>query len=317
MAEVTLKKLKLTEGGQQYDIQAESAVRDQLGNVINTYYATTTSVSSIGTRLTTAEGNITTLQSTTLKTTGDQTLTGSLTTTGNVNIQGNLNVSGTTTTKDTETLLVQDNMIVSNSNGTELVDLSGLAIKTGSDSAYGIAYDPATDSVRLGLGTLDGLNEFTFDEGEGNPIVVRDESSAITDKHLMMWDATNNKIIDSKVMFDYTAENAVNITNGNVLKWDAASNKIIDGGNKFASPFALTVAGKTYDGSAAVSVTIDDFGISVPVATADVLGGIKIGYTTDSTNQNFAVQLGADNKAYVNVPFPKITATDVQITTAD
>lgn len=41
----------------------------------------------------------------------------------------------------------------------------------------------------------------------------------------------------------------------------------------------------------------------LPQATAQALGGIKIGYTTDATNKNYAVALDNDGKAYVNVPW--------------
>lgn len=41
---------------------------------------------------------------------------------------------------------------------------------------------------------------------------------------------------------------------------------------------------------------------SIVVATANSLGGIEVGYTTDSANKNYAVQLDG-NDAYVNVPW--------------
>ena len=122
--------------------------------------------------------------------------------TGNVGVQGNLSVSGTIITKDTETLKVQDNVIVTNANKIELLDLSGLAINKNDTQTYGIMYDVVDDSVKLGLGSIDSYDKFTFNEGEGSPVATRSDSSSLTDNHLLKWDATNNKLVDS----GYSAE---------------------------------------------------------------------------------------------------------------
>lgn len=115
---------------------------------------------------------------------------------GDLNIQGNLNVSGTTVTKDTETLLVKDNIVVTNSDKVELLNLSGIAININANQTYGIMYDPTTDSVKLGLGSIDETGKFTFSEN-GNPVAVRADSSLLIDGHLIKWDAQNNRFIDS------------------------------------------------------------------------------------------------------------------------
>ncbi len=122
--------------------------------------------------------------------------------TGNVGVQGNLSVSGTTITKDTETLKVQDNVIVTNANKIELLDLSGLAINKNDTQTYGIMYDAVDDSIKLGLGSIGSDDKFTFNEGEGSPVATRSDSSLLTDNHLLKWDATNNKLVDS----GYSAE---------------------------------------------------------------------------------------------------------------
>lgn len=115
---------------------------------------------------------------------------------GNLSIQGNLNVAGTTVTQDTETLLVKDNIVVTNSDKAELLNLSGLAINKNANQTYGIMYDPTTDSVKLGLGSIDETGKFTFSEN-GNPVAVRADSSLLVDGHLIKWDATNNRFVDS------------------------------------------------------------------------------------------------------------------------
>ena len=72
----------------------------------------------------------------------------------------------------------------------------------------------------------------------------------------------------------------------------------------------LNVAGTEhqFNGGEAVSINITAAGLgaltSVPVATNEVLGGIKVGFTTAGTN--YAVQLDANNAAYVTVPVPEV-----------
>ncbi len=72
----------------------------------------------------------------------------------------------------------------------------------------------------------------------------------------------------------------------------------------------LNVAGTEhqFNGGEAVSVDITAAGLgaltSVPVATNEALGGIKVGFTTAGTN--YAVQLDANNAAYVTVPVPEV-----------
>lgn len=72
----------------------------------------------------------------------------------------------------------------------------------------------------------------------------------------------------------------------------------------------LNVAGTEhqFNGGEAVSINITAAGLgaltSVPVATSGALGGIKVGFT--SAGENYAVQLDANNAAYVTVPVPEV-----------
>ena len=116
--------------------------------------------------------------------------------TGKVKLQGDADISGIVTVKETETLKVKDNIVITNADGVDLVYMSGLGIRKNSSDTYGIVYDPASDSVKLGLGKLDNSGKFTFNEGEGQPVAVRDDSSLFVDGHLVKWDATNHKFVD-------------------------------------------------------------------------------------------------------------------------
>lgn len=51
--------------------------------------------------------------------------------------------------------------------------------------------------------------------------------------------------------------------------------------------------------------------INLIAATNTELGGIKIGYSTSATNQNYAVSLDTSNKAYVKVPWTDKSVTSV------
>lgn len=64
----------------------------------------------------------------------------------------------------------------------------------------------------------------------------------------------------------------------------------------------LTVGTKEYNGSEAVEITAADLGAltAIPAATAEVLGGIQLGY--ESTDTKRAVELDENNKAFVQIP---------------
>lgn len=117
---------------------------------------------------------------------------------GDLAIKGNLVVNGTTTSENHETIIVEDNMVVLNSNRADLsTALSGVAINKDANSTYSMVYDPTDDTVKFGEGSLDTDNEFSFDEGEGLPLAIRSDSSEFTDGHLVQWSTDGNKFVDS------------------------------------------------------------------------------------------------------------------------
>lgn len=129
----------------------------------------------------------------------EQTVNGVLNVSGNVTIGGNLHVQGNTVTVDTETLNVADNLIVTNSDGTELEYPSGIAIKTNDTSAFGIVYAPDVDELKAGIGTVDENNEFSFNPDEGNPVTLRDSDTELTDGNILVWTNAGHKLIDSGI----------------------------------------------------------------------------------------------------------------------
>lgn len=129
---------------------------------------------------------------------------------GNISIQGDLTVSGTTTSEDHQTLMVQDNIIVTNSDGVAISGLSGMAIRINSTSAFGIVYDPSVQELKAGLGTLSAENEFTFSSGEGYPITLRDSDGDLVDGNVVMWDNVGKRLTDSGIV-----ANLIALQNGN------------------------------------------------------------------------------------------------------
>ena len=132
---------------------------------------------------------------------------------GEVVITGDLTVNGTQHINNTENLDVKNAMIYSNSDGATLASNGGLGIKTNSTDVYGIVYDPVGDSVKLGLGKSDADGKFTFNANEGNPIAVRDDDNKITNNHLLKWNSTNRKLVDSGKAVD-DLSTATNLENG-------------------------------------------------------------------------------------------------------
>ena len=138
---------------------------------------------------------------------------------GNVTIKGNVNVEGTATATDTQTLQVKDNIIMTNTEGKDLVNLSGIAIRVNATDVYGIVYDLASDSVKLGLGKIVN-NQFVFNENEGNPVATRTDSSSLTNGHLMQWNANSHRLEDSGIASSNvgkknTTPSSLNWTNAN------------------------------------------------------------------------------------------------------
>ena len=205
------------------------------------------------------------LTDTTLKNTGDQTLAGNLT------INGDLTVSGTTTTKETESLVVHDNLIVTNSEGAPLSDLSGLAIRTDETGVYGIVYDPASESVKLGKGALSEDNELSFLQDEGSAIAVREDSSAFVDGHLIQWDAQKTRLVDG-------GEKPVIPT-------------------KLPNPKTLTAGSKVYDGSQDIVLDAADLNALTTISFAGT-NLTKQGTSASITQEQARTALGLGSAAY-------------------
>ena len=108
---------------------------------------------------------------------------------GNVSIGGDLTVAGKTITVHSEEITTEEDTIeLRHDAQTGIVSgqVSGLIINNyngnGNDSQ--IALD-SSGTLRIG------------DIGDTEPVATRDETTNLTDAHILQWDATGNKIVDS------------------------------------------------------------------------------------------------------------------------
>lgn len=83
---------------------------------------------------------------------------------------------------------ITGNLIVEGKTNTEL----GAIVSRKGNDTYGLALDE--DAYKLGKGTVDDNGNFTFNENEGLPIALRDDSESFTDNHLVKWNSDGNKI---------------------------------------------------------------------------------------------------------------------------
>ena len=181
---------------------------------------------------------------------------------GNLEITGNLNVRGTTVTTRQETLFIKDNMIVTNADGKTLQGVSGIAIRSGSSVVYGLVYDPTSDTVKFGMGSLDSSNNFTFNTNEGLPIAVRADSSLFVDGHFVKWDATNYCFVDGGSVADIPNQKPFN-PNWTTSSFTAliasvyADTNVAAGDVYIGAVYGGTTGGMPFDGNAEVRIEIN------------------------------------------------------------
>lgn len=208
---------------------------------------------------------------------GKLNLTGG-TITGSLAIQGDLTVTGTTTTEKAQTLAVKDSVIITNADGAELgATLSGIAIKKDGENTYGVMYDPSGDSVKLGLGTLDAENKFTFNESgtDGKPIATRADSSALTDGDLVKWDGTTNSLVDSGKNVDDFAPRIKNTEQN----WKCYVERGKADGSSETSLMQATTG--SFNGAIIIRDDTGSAKVKVPTANTSVEDIVNRGYVDD------------------------------------
>ena len=90
------------------------------------------------------------VDSTVVRTSGDQTIGGNKTFSDNIVINGDLTVGGTTTTVNTETILLADNIITLNSNATgSATENAGIEVERGDDANAELRWNETTDKWQI------------------------------------------------------------------------------------------------------------------------------------------------------------------------
>ena len=229
---------------------------------------------------------------------------------GDVNIGGNvfigkdLTVAGNSTIQEAGHLKIKDAVIITNSDGEKLAVLSGLAIRKGEndsgvDETYGIMYDFASNSVKLGLIYTDENGNYQFLAEEGQPVATRADSAELAEHGIALWDAANHRFI-AKDMTD------LDLTYGNTtVNYDTVNGMTINGQARF-----------TYDGGTTKDVPMN---IDVPVVagegiTIDKVNGqekveVKLDtdytdgkYVAKQTNITYKCLYAVDNKKDIFIP---------------
>lgn len=163
----------------------------------------------------------------------------------------NLIVEGESSIANAEHLWVKEAAIVANADGVQLAGVYGYIIATGKIdgtevfTAYGIVYEPTSDTLKLGKGEYfietypDGNGGevkravFTFNDGEGQAIATRGD---IADKHVPVWNEEKKTFEDSNIPACDVVING-GMENDRIPRWNAASKKLEDSG-KSVSDFA-------------------------------------------------------------------------------
>lgn len=214
---------------------------------------------------------------------GDLLVGGELRVLDDTIIIGNLTVHGTTITEDAETIMSKANVIVTNSEGAPLTQLSGIGIRTNATLVYGIMYDPGDDTVKLGEGTLNVNNEFTFNPGEGTAVATRADSAMWTNGHLSMWNAAEYRFVDSGIAADnvVTVNTAQQITGAKTF----AQAVRVGTGNVYASYYTGGVIWRDSKGNDHANIFPADSG------TLALTSDIPTDYVTEKEFSNLAQQV--------------------------
>jgi hypothetical protein len=104
------------------------------------------------------------VDSTVVRTSGDQTIAGNKTFSDNVIINGDLTVSGNMVTKLSENVLIEDNIIVLNSNETgAATEDAGIQVNRGTDPSISLIWNETTDKWQIETATTVYQNIATED----------------------------------------------------------------------------------------------------------------------------------------------------------
>lgn len=169
------------------------------------------------------------VDSTVVRTSGDQTIGGNKTFSDNIVINGDLTVGGTTTTVNTETILLADNIITLNSNATgSATENAGIEIERGDDpntelrwnettNKWQIEIDPAADTYQ-NIATEDYVATQISNNSYVHTITGNGTVTTFAISHLLNSRNVIVQIVDATtyetVYTDVTRDSAISVTIG-------------------------------------------------------------------------------------------------------
>jgi hypothetical protein len=266
---------------------------------------------------------------------GDQHFGGTKTFDNSVIISGDLTVNGTLTTIGTVDLTVKDFLIeIAKDNTTALAHQAGIWIPkyNGTDN-MGLAVDN-TGTWRVGKVVIgsDGYIDTTSASTQLVPLLARSEEGALTDKHILVWDATALKAIDagasiiSSAATWVTDDAHVPTTKAIIDKLGSAvvnsvsmtGDGIVTASNAGTSTNpAFSIAHKKYAAGSGNTVTVDAYGHVTAVSTTNYLLASAESWRTISLGSSVIIA-ASDSSAFKLVQGANITmtgnATDKSIT---
>lgn len=244
---------------------------------------------------------------------GDQSIVGRL----SVN---ELYVAGGAYAKEIEHLAVRDAVIVANSDGVPLTELSGYVIRTNGNGAYGILYDPSDDCVKIGHGVFDEVAKvFTYDNGEAQAMATRD---AIEHGRIPVWDNDKHCFVDSGASIELlqkeinnkigkSANALIGEKSGNSITFDDISplqgTLKVSVESKNLVPMVYNHA-KTYEYRGVTFTTNDDGSLTMN-GKFDETGDISF-FLVSSTTKPFVLQkgtyIGSTGQSFASLGFMKL-----------
>lgn len=108
------------------------------------------------------------------------------------------------------------------------------------EGTFGMVYDLSSKAFMLGFGEVDEDGNFSFSEGEGLPVTLREDSSAFEDGTVVQWSSDGNKLVPT----DLRVENIVTVDSAAVKNGEGekALNQSIDKDWVFTNEYAKAYA---------------------------------------------------------------------------
>lgn len=263
----------------------------------NTTYSAGNGVGLSGTTFSVAGGDGLTqessglkVDSTVVRTSGAQTIAGNKTFSNDVAINGDLTVSGNVTTKLSEEVLIEDNMVILNSNETGTPsENAGIEVERGTAANASLFWAESQDRWYMSDGTnteaIPNAADIAAADTNDNDFLYNASFNTSNGELTMQVGAQSDVVVDldGRYLTSYTetdpvfsASDAAGISSGDISNWDAAHGwgDHSQAGYLTAVPSAGIGAG-TYgdaaDGTKIDTITIDAQGRVTAVATGPVV----------------------------------------------